>query len=354
MQVKFGQTPQMAISAPAIQMKKIVKRFSTVAGPVTVLKGIDADFHPGEFVGVVGKSGSGKSTLVNMLTGIDRPTSGDVEIGGTKVNELNESQMSRWRGLNLGIVFQFYQLLPVLSLLENTMLPMDIAGRIPPVERETRAMELLTLVGLADFAHKMPSAVSGGQQQAAAIARALANDPPLIVADEPTGNLDSRTAENIFEIFESLVQKGKTIIVVTHDPGLAKRTNRRVLLCDGEIVHPALADSFEFMNHQSLLRLTKAAREVEFVEGRLPCAQEDSVYLLHTADANGVEATRVFGVKSVLEKGTPAPAALQGDGIALCLQGAAVREVVGLHPAYRAQLLGLEAMSDPAAARARK
>ncbi len=223
-------------------MRKIVKKFKTHAGEVTVLKGIDADFYPGEFVGVIGKSGSGKSTMVNMLTGIDRPTSGDVQIGGTLVHKLNESQMSRWRGQNLGIVFQFYQLMPVLTLVENVMLPMDIAGKVPAVERETRAMDLLRLVGLEAEAHKMPSAVSGGQQQAAAIARALANDPALLVADEPTGNLDSTTARDIFALFAEVVRQGKTVLMVTHDKELAKQVPRIVEIRDGRITRDEHVD----------------------------------------------------------------------------------------------------------------
>jgi len=219
-----------------IQMRSVVKTFKTSAGDFTALKGINVDFARGEFVSVVGKSGSGKSTLVNMLTGIDHPTSGSVRVGSTYVHELNESQLARWRGRNLGIVFQFYQLLPMLSLLENVMLPMDFCGMYARGEREARALELLDLVGLANYVHKMPAAVSGGQQQCAAIARALANDPPLMVADEPTGNLDSRAAETIFKIFEELLQQGKTIIVVTHDDSLTRRTLRTLLLSDGKVI----------------------------------------------------------------------------------------------------------------------
>ena len=248
------------LEGAVIKMSNIVKKFRTTVGDVTVLKGIDTAFFPGEFVGVIGKSGSGKSTLVNMLTGIDRPTSGEVQIGETFVHQLNESQMARWRGLNLGIVFQFYQLLPVLTLLENTMLPMDIAGKIPRAEREKRALSLLKMVGLEGVSEKMPAAVSGGQQQAAAVARAMANDPPFIIADEPTGNLDSHTAENIFEIFEGLVQRGKTIIMVTHDPNLAQRTSRTLLLCDGEVIHPAIAAALPWLTHGQMLRATHASQ----------------------------------------------------------------------------------------------
>ena len=191
-----------------IQLRQLVKTFKTPAGSFTALKGINLDFCRGEFISVTGKSGSGKSTLINMITGIDRPTSGEVRIGDLVVNKLPESDMARWRGRNLGIVFQFYQLLPILTLLENTMLPMDIAELYSPAERETRALDLLKQVGLADVAHKMPGAVSGGQQQAAAIARALANNPPFLIADEPTGNLDSRTAESIFELFHRSSEMG--------------------------------------------------------------------------------------------------------------------------------------------------
>lgn len=236
MTIYFKQQMVEPGAGSLIQMRQIVKTFKTSAGDFTALKGIDADFYPGEFVSVVGKSGSGKSTLVNMITGIDRPTAGEVKIGEVFVHRLSESEMSRWRGRNLGIVFQFYQLLPMLSLLENVMLPMDISRLYPPAERERRALELLDRVGLAAVAHKMPAAVSGGQQQSAAIARALANDPPLIVADEPTGNLDSRAAATVFELFEGLVAQGKTVIMVTHDPVLAQRAGRILRLADGEIV----------------------------------------------------------------------------------------------------------------------
>jgi putative ABC transport system ATP-binding protein len=229
--------PRAALDDGAlIQMRGIVKTFRTTAGDFHALRGVDVDLHAGEFVSVVGKSGSGKSTLVNMLTGIDRPTSGEVRVGGTLVHHLSESDMARWRGRNLGIVFQFYQLLPMLTLLENTMLPMDYCGVIPTEKREERALQLLDLVGLKEHAHKLPGAVSGGQQQSAAIARALANDPPILVADEPTGNLDSRAAEQVFHVFQDLARRGKTIIMVTHDSGLAARASRIVRLADGEVV----------------------------------------------------------------------------------------------------------------------
>ena len=240
-----------------IQMRDIVKTFKTPAGEFTALKGIDADFNQGDFVSVVGKSGSGKSTLVNMITGIDRPTSGEVKIGDVYVHQMDESERSRWRGRNLGIVFQFYQLLPMLSLVENVMLPMDFCGTVAPEEREARAMGLLEMVGLAEDARRMPEAVSGGQQQRAAVARALANDPPIIVADEPTGNLDSGAAERVFQLFEGLAARGKTIIMVTHDETLAQRASRRMLLSDGEMISEAVATSLPLLTHEQMLRATK-------------------------------------------------------------------------------------------------
>jgi putative ABC transport system ATP-binding protein len=225
---------------PLIEMRQIVKIFKTPAGDFPALKGISTCFYRGEFVSVVGKSGSGKSTLVNMITGIDRPTSGSVSIDKTCIQSLSESQMSAWRGRNLGIVFQFFQLLPMLTLLENVLLPMDFCNTYPPAEREERGMALLRLVGLEEHAHQLPAAIAGGQQQSAAIARALANDPPILIADEPTGNLDSRTADAVFAVFSELVQRGKTIVMVTHDSSLAKRTTRSLTIVDGELVHDSL------------------------------------------------------------------------------------------------------------------
>jgi len=220
-----------------IEMRSVAKVYKTPAGFFSALKGIDAVFYRGEFVSVVGKSGSGKSTLVNMVTGIDHPTSGSIRIGGTCIREMSESQMASWRGRNLGIVFQFYQLLPMLSLLENVMLPMDFCNVYAPYERETRAMQLLRMVELDAYAHKLPAAISGGQQQSAAIARALANDPPIIIADEPTGNLDSRSADTVFQIFTDLMHSGKTILMVTHDSSLAERTSRTLLIVDGMLMN---------------------------------------------------------------------------------------------------------------------
>jgi ABC-type lipoprotein export system ATPase subunit len=268
-------------------MREIVKTFYTPAGDFPALRGIDVDFHRGEFVSVVGKSGSGKSTLVNMLTGIDHPTSGRVTIEGTPIHTLNESRMSRWRGRNLGIVFQFYQLLPTLSLLENVLLPMDIADVHEPAEREARALDLLDLVGVADAAHEMPAAVSGGMQQCAAVARALANDPPIIIADEPTGNLDSRSAERIFRIFEALVEQGKTLIMVTHDPTLAERTTRTLLLSDGEVVDETIATTLPLLSHPQMLHATREAETLRFSPGEVIIHEGDfneTLYLIAQGD----------------------------------------------------------------------
>jgi putative ABC transport system ATP-binding protein len=226
---------------PLIRLRGLRKSYCSAAGEFPALRGIDLDIRSGEFISIVGKSGSGKTTLINMIAGIDRPTAGEVHIGETAVHKLSEGQMAVWRGRNIGIVFQFFQLLPTLSVLENVMLPMDFAGMVPSRERKERALYLLELVGIADHAHKLPSAVSGGQQQRAAIARALANDPPLMVADEPTGNLDSKTAEAVFSLFEKLVEQGKTFVIVTHDPGLARRVHRSVVISDGEIYNGQVA-----------------------------------------------------------------------------------------------------------------
>jgi putative ABC transport system ATP-binding protein len=207
------------------------------------LKGIDLKVYPGEFVAVVGKSGSGKSTLINVFTGIDHPTDGEAIVAHTQIGQLDEGKMAEWRGRHLGIVFQFFQLLPTLTLIENVMLPMDLCEMHEPSERRERALHLLDQMGIAGDADKFPSAVSGGHQQRAAIARALANDPPILVADEPTGNLDSKTAESVFRLFEALVAEGKTILMVTHDGELASRVPRTLTLADGEFVDEAIRPS---------------------------------------------------------------------------------------------------------------
>jgi len=220
---------------PLIDLRNVVKTYETGAGGVTVLKDINLKVRPGEFLSIVGPSGSGKSTLLNMITGIDRPTDGEVYVGDQAVHKMSENQLARWRGRNVGVIFQFFQLLPTLTILENTMLPMDFCNVYKRRERKDRAMRLLEQVHIAEHAHKLPSALSGGEQQRAAIARAMANDPPVIVADEPTGNLDTVTADGVFALFEQLVSEGKTIMVVTHDQSLSERMERVLHLLDGRI-----------------------------------------------------------------------------------------------------------------------
>ncbi|MCL4870212.1 MAG: ABC transporter ATP-binding protein [Anaerolineae bacterium] len=220
---------------PIVQVEEVYKNYHVGDHEVEVLKGISFAIQPGEFVAVVGPSGNGKSTLLNMITGIDHPTSGVVRINGRTLHTLSENQLAQWRGENLGIVFQFFQLLPALNLLQNVILPMDFVGKLGREARRERAMQLLELVGLADQAHKLPSQVSGGQQQRAAIARALANDPPLIVADEPTGNLDARTSADVFAVFCHLIDQGKTLVMVTHDRQLARQAGRQLLIENGRL-----------------------------------------------------------------------------------------------------------------------
>jgi len=223
----------METQGTLIELRDVVKTYKTGAGSITVLKEITLQVYPGESVSVIGPSGSGKSTLMNMITGIDRPTTGQVFVGGEAVHRLSENELARWRGRHIGVVFQFFQLLPALTVLENLMLPMDFCHTYRGRDRERRAMSLLERVGIAGQAHKLPSALSGGEQQRAAIARAMANDPPLLVADEPTGNLDTATAAQIFALFEALVAQGKTLVLVTHDRNLSARTSRTIQLLDG-------------------------------------------------------------------------------------------------------------------------
>ena len=233
---KSTSAPVPSIGFPLVQLRDVIKTYHTAAGEVTALKGITADLGRGEFVAIVGASGAGKSTLVNMITGADRLTSGQVRIGGVSIHELDEDRRALWRGRNIGVVYQSFELLPALSLLDNVMLPMDFCGLYRSRQSLARARQLLAQVGLEAHMSKPPTRISGGQQQRVAIARALANDPPLIVADEPTGNLDSATAEEILQLFETLVSQGKTLIVVTHDESIARRASRVLHIADGEIV----------------------------------------------------------------------------------------------------------------------
>jgi len=228
--------PERDAPEPLIRLREVVKRYKTAAGEFTALQGINLEVYPGEFLGIIGKSGAGKTTLINMLTGVDHATSGEVWMDGVAVHSLDENRLATWRGRNVGVIYQSFYLMPTLSLLQNVALPMDMCGLYRGRSSVQRALELLRLVELEEHARKLPSAISGGQQQRVAIARALANDPPLIVADEPTGRLDSLTAETIFKVFTHLIAQGKTILMVTHDQGLARRMSRTLHLVDGQIV----------------------------------------------------------------------------------------------------------------------
>ena len=223
-------------STDLIELRDLRKSYQSPAGPIRALKNINLSLRRGEFVAVMGKSGAGKSTLVNMIAGIDSPDSGEIIIDGVPIHRLNEDERARWRGLNMGIVFQFFQLLPSISLTKNVTIPMEFCNRFTAQERKTRALTLLDQVGILDHANKKPSLISGGQQQRVAVARALANDPTIVVADEPTGNLDSKTACEILDIFSGLSQQGKTILIVTHDKTVAARADRIVSIADGELI----------------------------------------------------------------------------------------------------------------------
>jgi ABC-type lipoprotein export system ATPase subunit len=252
-----------------IELRDLHKYYTSAAGDYHALKGIEMHIKAGEFVSIIGKSGSGKSTLLNMIAGIDRPTTGEVWVNGSALHQLDENQMAIWRGSNLGIIFQFFQLLPALNLLQNVILPMDLAGKFTPRERRARAEHLLDLVGLHDHQHKLPSMISGGQQQRAAMARALANDPPILIADEPTGNLDSKTAETVFSLFNDLVAQGKTVIIVTHDSGLAKRAHRTALITDGEIVNEYVAKALPSLTPDQLLAATHFVKPHHYEPGTM-------------------------------------------------------------------------------------
>ena len=231
-----GNKREQESNGHLVDLRQVVKTYQGTAGTFTALKGVDLQVESGAFVSIIGKSGSGKSTLINVITGIDRPTSGEVTIDHVRIHTLNEGQIAVWRGRSIGVIFQFFQLLPTLTAVENILLAMDYGGRYPRTERPERALYLLDLVGMADHVHRLPNSLSGGQQQCVAIARALANDPVLLTADEPTGNLDSKSAEMVFHLFENLAQAGKTILMVTHDNDLAMRAQRTIKLADGRII----------------------------------------------------------------------------------------------------------------------
>ncbi len=251
---------QHSPTPPLIEIKNLRKVYQTPAGDFTAVNGINVEVQRGEFVAIIGKSGSGKSTFINMITGIDRPTSGEIIIDGAPVHSFNEGQMAAWRGRNLGIVFQFFQLFPTLTILENVILPMELNNLYSKSERKERAMHLLEKVEMTAQAHKLPSSISGGQQQRVAIARALANDPPLLVADEPTGNLDSKTAEKIFSLFEDLVSAGTTILMVTHDSDLARRVDRTILIADGEVVNEYLVRALSTLTQDQLVEVSRTIK----------------------------------------------------------------------------------------------
>jgi ABC-type lipoprotein export system ATPase subunit len=252
-----------------IECRELDKTYHSTAGDFPALRKIDLQVDRGEFVAVIGKSGSGKSTLVNMITGIDRPSGGEVLVGGMSVHTLGEGKLAEWRGRNIGVIFQFFQLLPTLTVIENVMLPMDFCHLYSMRERREWAMHLLEQMEVAEHAYKLPSAISGGQQQRVAIARALANDPPILAADEPTGNLDSKTAESVFRLFEGLVEQGKTILMVTHDRDLARRATRTVMLADGEIIEEYLVQAFPSLPEQQLVEITRHLERETYAPGSI-------------------------------------------------------------------------------------
>jgi putative ABC transport system ATP-binding protein len=220
---------------PIIQVHNLVKVYQTAAGDFTALHGIDMEVYPAELLTVIGKSGAGKTTLINMISGIDHVTSGEILFGERRVDQMDENELAAWRGRNLGMIYQSFYLMPNLNLINNITLPLDFAGLYRRDQAKARALELLRMVELEEHAYKYPSQISGGQQQRVAIARALVNDPPVIVADEPTGRLDSVTAEVIFRIFETLVTQGKTVLMVSHDLNFASRSTRTLEIADGRI-----------------------------------------------------------------------------------------------------------------------
>jgi putative ABC transport system ATP-binding protein len=235
-EARHGAAVWTGTSQPLIDLRNVVKTYSSLAGSVTALRGVDLQVLPGEFLIVAGKSGSGKTTLVNMITGLDHSTSGEIWVDGAPLHRFSTEKAAKLRGKTMGVVFQSFELLPTLTVLQNVMLPMDFARLYSLREQRQRAMHLLEEVDIAEHARKYPSALSGGQQQRLAIARAMANDPAILVADEPTGSLDSATASAVIDLFADLVRQGRTILLVTHDKDVAKRGTRIITLADGEII----------------------------------------------------------------------------------------------------------------------
>ncbi len=233
--------PSPPVSNSLVELCNVFKIYQTAAGDFPALQDVSTQVFPGEFLGIVGKSGAGKSTLLNMITGVDDVTSGKVLVHTTSatvsIHDMNEDELALWRGRNMGVIYQSFQLLSMLSLIENVMLPMDLCGLYHRNESRERAMDLLRLVELEEHAYKTPDLISGGQQQRVAIARAIANDPPILIADEPTGSLDSVTADHIFAVFERLIGKGMTIIMVTHDNSLGPRFTRHIQIADGKFIN---------------------------------------------------------------------------------------------------------------------
>lgn len=272
-----------------VRLEKVVKTFVSTAGEFTALKGIDLQLAEGEFAAVIGKSGSGKSTLLNMITGIDHPSSGRVMVDGVDIHSMTESKRSLWRGRSLGIIFQFFQLLPMLNILENVMLPMDYVGMYEIDQRPKKAMELLERVGLRDQAQMLPLSISRGQQQTAAIARALANDPPILVADEPTGNLDTKAAGEIIDLFEELSRGGKTILMVTHDPTMTERSSRTVFISDGELVNETIAQALPLLSHPLMKELDHRVEVVTYQPGATILEQKRSVENFYMIQSGEVE-----------------------------------------------------------------
>jgi ABC-type lipoprotein export system ATPase subunit len=343
---------------PLIEVRNLVKVYSTPAGDFTAVKGLDIVVRQGEFVAIIGKSGSGKSTFINMLTGIDRPTSGEIVIGGAPIHSYDEGQMAAWRGRNLGIVFQFFQLIPTLTALENVMLPMELNKLYDARWRRKRAMHLLKKVGMEEQADKMPAAISGGQQQRVAIARALANDPPLIVADEPTGNLDSNTAERIFSLFESLVADGKTVLMVTHDSDLARRVDRTILISNGEIVNEYLVRALAALTQDQLAEVARRVQPQVYPRGASIIRQGetgDKFYILVEGRAdvlvdaagggqvlvNRLGPGNYFGEMALLGDGirtATVKAAGDSEAKVVALDNAAFNELVKDSPSLREEL----------------
>jgi putative ABC transport system ATP-binding protein len=250
-----------------VHLHNVSKHYHTPAGDFQALDQVNLTIREGEFVSIVGKSGSGKSTLINMITGIDHPSSGNVIVNGRNIQGQNEGEMALWRGRNMGIVFQFFQLLPMLSVLENTMLPMDFCNRYEFDERETIALDLLQRLDLQDLVNQFPLEISGGHQQCAAIARALANNPPILLADEPTGNLDSKTADMVLNIFDDLRKQEKTIIMVTHDRELARRADRILILSDGRLISEEISSVFPNVSDIVLSELDRGWEEIKLKPG---------------------------------------------------------------------------------------